>query len=111
MVDLSPHDPSGKARLAKVLRALGKTEDGQKLVVSLEGIRMPHALFLQLRGEALQARADEGSAKESWDHALWLNPLDPDVACQLTNAPPTAGSPADPARSALCDAARHASRR
>jgi hypothetical protein len=98
-----PQDPSARARLALLLRAVGRPEEGSKLVDSLEGIHVAHALFLAAHGVALRERGDEDGATKALQTALDLSPLDPAVACELLVAPAV---PHDPRRAALCQAAR-----
>lgn len=103
-VAAGPTDPSARARLATSLRALARDEQAEKQVASLDQVQGAHPGYLALRARFLSAKGD-ASAQESADQALWNGPLDAEVACE--GAKP-GELPADPKRSALCQAARAA---
>ncbi|HEU4537914.1 MAG TPA: hypothetical protein VFS00_27530, partial [Polyangiaceae bacterium] len=99
----SGRDPSLRARLGKALGALGRQDEADRLVESLATVQHAQAPYLALRGSALARRGEAAEAARSLDHALWISPWDPDVACAAA-----AVAPPDDPRRALCEALRHA---
>jgi tetratricopeptide (TPR) repeat protein len=101
--EAAPTDPSGRARLARTLRALGRQEEAAALVEHLDAVRAPHGLFLALHGALLRARGDESAARHAFEAALHHDPLSPEVACELVEGEQL---PGEGARAALCRTTR-----
>jgi tetratricopeptide (TPR) repeat protein len=102
---LAPRDASLRVRLARVYRATGRNADADARIRALDGIDHPFGNYLALRGELLRREGDADAASTSLAHALWLDPLSLEVACEaLSNTE----LPRDPARAALCDGLRRA---
>jgi Flp pilus assembly protein TadD len=106
-VAAAPTDPSGHARLAMSLKALGQEARAAKEVATLEAVNAAHPGYLALHAAVRRAAGDDVGASIAADHALWNGGLDPDVAC--AEAPP-GELPTDPKRRALCLAARDSAR-
>ncbi|MCS6900949.1 MAG: hypothetical protein RMJ98_15240 [Myxococcales bacterium] len=101
--EMAPFDPSGRARLARPLRALGRQEEATPLIEHLDAVRAPHGIFLALHGALLRARGDESAARHAFEAALHHDPLSPEVACELVEGDRL---PEDKAKAALCQAVR-----
>lgn len=108
VVAIAPRDPSGRARLAAILRSLGSPDEARALVASLDAVGHPQGLFLKLHADAARAAGKTAEADQADEQALFQAPLEPEIACGLLADP---ALPAEPRRVALCEAARHASRR
>ncbi len=86
--------------------------DAQALLGDVRDVDSVHGAWLALRGHwALGADETTRNAEELWEHAVALDPLFVDVACEgypkelpLPSAPPPL--PEDPARRALCEHVR-----
>lgn len=102
-VSAAPTDPSGHARLAASLAALGQKDRADKEIATLESVNGAHAGYLALHAAMRRAAGDEAGAAIAADHALWNGAYDPAVAC--AGAAP-GELPAEPKRRALCEAAR-----
>jgi tetratricopeptide (TPR) repeat protein len=102
-VAASPHDPSGHARLALSLQAMGESERAAKEVERLDAVHGAHAVYLTLHADGLRKKGDEANAKIASDQALWNGAFEPEVACANADS---SGFPADPNAHALCAAAR-----
>lgn len=105
-VELAPHDASARGRLALALRAIGRTEEAARVVASLEAVHGPEGVHFAMRGAAARDRGDAAAAQEAFRWALWTAPFTVVSACEAKDE-----APADPARAAICDAARNARRR
>jgi hypothetical protein len=112
-----PNDPGVRYRLGRSLIAFGQGEVAAPLFLQpereLEGL---HAGWLALKGRFLkdeQGKQQETPARQAFDFALSLDPYLEDAACDgAFRVPDAAGHlgsselPSDPARRALCEAAR-----
>lgn len=102
-VAASPRDPSGRARLALSLQALGDADRAAKQVDDLDAVSGAHATFLSLHAEVARKKGDDANAKIASSQALWNGAFEPEVACRDADS---SGFPADPKAHALCAAAR-----
>lgn len=94
-----PSDASARARLAVLLRAVGRGDEADALVASLDAVRAPHGRFLALHGAVQRKKSDDSAARQAFFQAVCHDPLDADVACEFTS--PDA-LPEQPAQAALC---------
>ncbi len=98
-LEAAPRDPSAHARLALLLHALGRHEEADALVASLDQVRSAHGVFLALHAAAQRRRGDDGAARQMASLAVGLDPLDATVACAGLGPDE---EPADPPAAALC---------
>jgi hypothetical protein len=98
-------DPSVRWLRARALELAGRREQGDALVADPHQLLSTYGPWWALRGRWARLRGDDGDATASFVEALAADPLDPESACETVDP---AQRPADPARAALCDAARAA---
>ncbi|HEX6272091.1 MAG TPA: hypothetical protein VFZ53_03595, partial [Polyangiaceae bacterium] len=109
---VGPHEPSVRFRAAWASLALPDAEpDGwRKRLGSLADVRSAHGGWLALDGRRSSADGAAAEARATLDHALGLDPLSEEVACEghPTPASPatTPAPPANPDKKRLCDAVR-----
>jgi len=84
--EAAPNTAAGRARLALLLRALGRRDEAAALTSSLDQVRSAHGLFLALHGAVQRKQGDESAARQSFFQALCHDPLDAEVACELLDA-------------------------
>lgn len=99
----APYDPSARARLAAVLRAMGREDEAWRVVESIDAVHSAHARYFAMRGAGQRGRGDTSAAEESFHDALMISPLDPVVACQALAAGQV---PEGRPMAALCELAR-----
>ncbi|MFO0660867.1 MAG: hypothetical protein U0165_13695 [Polyangiaceae bacterium] len=104
--EISPREPTSRARHSKILHALGQSEEARKVLGELEQIQSTHGVWFALDGERQRA-AGNGRDILAFDRAIWFDPLAPEVACEMLNSPLV---PAVDARAKLCVALRHVQR-
>jgi tetratricopeptide (TPR) repeat protein len=96
-------DASVRYFRARVLEALGRTDDAAALVADPKQIASTYAPWWAIRGRLARARGDDAMADPSFAEAVAVDPLDVEVACETVTVD---GKPKDPAMVPLCDAAR-----
>lgn len=96
---LAPTEPVIACGLALAELAQGNTAEASRLTAPDAELRGRQGRFISLR-ERLHPSADPDDA---YQRAIALDPLNPMVACEERAAP---SLPSDPARAALCEAAR-----
>jgi hypothetical protein len=101
--ELGATDPSMRWLRGRVLEAAGRRVEGANLVADPHEVASSYGPWWALRGRWARTDRDEGTAVLSFEAAVAADPLDPESACESTDA---ADSPADPDRARLCAAAR-----
>ncbi|WP_437755788.1 hypothetical protein [Sorangium sp. So ce1389] len=96
---LAPHEPAVRCFLAAALLASGERASAAPLVERVEDVNSRHGRWWSLHG---LLHGGPG-ADRAFSAGVALDPLSPEVACE-EKLPPEL--PADPVRSALCEAAR-----
>jgi len=96
-------DPSLRWLRARALEAAGRRAEGEPLVADPKDVLSSFGPWWAIRGRWARLRGDEPTATASFVEAVAADPFDPEAACE-TITPGEA--PADPAKKALCDAAR-----
>jgi hypothetical protein len=107
-LDGAPSEPSLRYRVARTSLLVGDEPGFREALGTREKLRGAHGGWLALEGRALRADGRTAEADAAAEHALALDPLAEDVACDGSVRAPggSAPLPADPARRALCEAAR-----
>jgi hypothetical protein len=105
---LGPAEGAVRWRAARTELLAGEPADFEKTLGTEAELRGPHAGWLSLRGRSLEKSGPSPEAAATFEHALALDPLDEDVACEGQVRPPggSAPLPREPAKQALCAAAR-----
>jgi tetratricopeptide (TPR) repeat protein len=118
-LDLAPTHAGVRARAARAALALRDRPAAEAALGTLRDIRAPHGAWMALRGRFDKEAGNTAEAIATLDHALGLDPLNVDVACEgeldspdfEKTDPPTLEPqklPLDPDRRALCEAVRKA---
>ncbi|HWA70919.1 MAG TPA: hypothetical protein VG937_01220 [Polyangiaceae bacterium] len=104
-------EPAIRWRAARALLDAGEREQGAAALGALTEISSVHGPWFGVRGSVLREQHDEGAAEQAFRIGIAVDPLAEDAACEGKRAPrgeksAAAPLPADPARKALCVAAR-----
>jgi hypothetical protein len=107
-------EPAIRWRSARALFATGNagdTEAAEKSLGALTEIGSVHGPWFGVRGRVLRSHGDVADAEAAFQIGIAVDPLAEDAACEGERAPSgetsvTGKLPADPARRALCLAAR-----
>jgi hypothetical protein len=102
---LVPADPSVRCWLAAELLGTGDRADAAMLVDKVEDVHSRFGRWWSLH--ALLHPEPVADAERAFGFGIALDPLDRNVGCEEKQAPE---APADPLRSAICEAARRAPR-
>jgi tetratricopeptide (TPR) repeat protein len=121
-LELAPTHAGVRFRAARAALALGERSDAEAALGTLRDVRAPHGAWMALRGRFDRESGRAAEATAELDHALGLDPLNAEVACEgallpsdlqkAAPADPPAGDalPSDPRRRALCESVRQALR-
>ena len=96
-------DPSVRWLRARALEAVGRREEGEVLVGDPKQVLSSYGPWWAIRGRWARLRGDEPTAATSFIEAVAADPLNAEAACESIDP---ASAPSDPAKKALCDAAR-----
>jgi hypothetical protein len=96
-------DPSVRFTRARALEAAGRVREAEPLVADPKETLASFGPWWALRGRLARGRGDSATADASFWEALGADPLGAESACETSGAE----TPADPAKRALCEAARH----
>ena len=101
---LGPAEPDLRWRVARMEQLLGEEAASAATLGTETDVRGAHAGWLALRGRALRKAGRGPEAEATLEHALALDPLSEDVACEGEVRPPggSAHLPGDPAKRELC---------
>jgi tetratricopeptide (TPR) repeat protein len=117
-LELAPTHAGVRFRAARAALALGERAGAEEALGTLRDVRAPHGAWMALRGRFDRESGKAADATAELDHALGLDPLSVDVACEgallsselekTAPADPPAGFelPTDPYRRALCESVR-----
>jgi hypothetical protein len=107
-LDAASSEPSLRYRIARTSLLVGDEPGFRDGLGSREKLRGAHGGWFALEGRALRADGRVAEADAASEHALALDPLSEDVACDGSVRAPggSAPLPVDPARHALCEGAR-----
>ncbi len=117
VLNVAPREPAVVARLARAHVDAGDLGLAAKLVESTDSVRSSHGAWMALHGRFLLQSRQAENADRAFRMGVAIDPLSETVACEGYWRPggrdpaPTAGKPhlpKDPARRALCEAARSA---
>jgi tetratricopeptide (TPR) repeat protein len=97
-LELAPANAGVRARVAAAALKSGDRPGAEAALGTLRDVRAPYGSWLALRGQFDREAGRAEEARASFDHALAVDPLNRLVACEGD-----LGSPADPARRALCE--------
>jgi hypothetical protein len=103
--DRAMGDPSVRWLRARALEAAGRREEGKSLVADPKEVLSSYGPWWAVRGRWERIGGDEATATASFIEAVAADPFDAEAACETLDA---AAGPPDPAKKALCDAARAA---
>ncbi len=112
---LAPEEPAVRWRASRSLYAAGPAEAAGVALGQLDDLRGGHGGWFALHGRRQVDAGDKSAAERAFRLSLALDPLSEDAACEgyfsVPTAPgaepgPPAPLPRDPARRALCEAAR-----
>jgi hypothetical protein len=98
-------DPSLRYLKARVLEALGRTEEGAPLVADPNDVVSSFGPWWAVRGRWARARGDDSLAGSSFVEAIATDPLEVEAACEGLK-PDGPEGPKNPLSLPLCDAAR-----
>jgi hypothetical protein len=96
-------DPGERWLRGRALEAAGRVKEAEALVADPRQVSVSFGPWWALRGRLARDRGDESSAQGSFLEGLAVDPLLPEAACETTQ---DADEPLDPAKRALCRAAR-----
>jgi len=104
----APAEPSLRWRAARASLLVGDEAGFREDLGSRDAMRAAHGGWLALSSRQLRQEGRGADADLASEHALAVDPLSEDVACEGAVRAPggTAPLPADPARRALCESAR-----
>jgi hypothetical protein len=107
-LDAAPSEPSIRWRLARASLLVGDQAGFREALGERDKLRVADGGWLVLSSRALREDGRTAEAAEASEHALGLEPLLEDVACDGAVHAPGASAPwpADPDRKALCESAR-----
>jgi len=107
-LEAAPAEPSIHWRLARTCLLLGDDAAFRTALGDRDKLRAADGGWLALSSRALREDGHAAEAAEASEHALGLDPLLEDVACEGAVRAPggSAPLPADPDRRALCESAR-----
>jgi tetratricopeptide (TPR) repeat protein len=100
-------------RLGRALVALGREDEASRLLESADSVADNHAGWHALRGRFMKRAGRAAEAEGAFALAIALNPYLEDAACEgwfRVERQKSAPLPEDPARRALCEAARKIAR-
>lgn len=110
-VEQAKNEPGVRARAARALLEAGREKDAEHALGETKDLSSAFGPWLGLYGRVLRSSGDEGAADRTFRHAIALDPLSEEAACEgqfraygSNEAPPV---PNRPDRRALCEAARH----
>ncbi|HEY8086414.1 MAG TPA: hypothetical protein VIF09_01170 [Polyangiaceae bacterium] len=103
--DRAMGDPSVRWLRARALEAVGRREDAQPLVSDPKQVLASYGPWWAIRGRWARLGGDEPTATASFIEAVAADPFGSESACEAIDP---AVTPSDPARKALCEAARAA---
>jgi hypothetical protein len=121
-LELAPSHAGIRFRAARAALALRDREAAEAALGTPRDVRAPHGGWMALRGRFDQEAGRAGDAAAELDHAIGLDPLNVDVACEgqlfapdlektEPASPPVPDKlPADPFRRALCESVRKSQR-
>jgi hypothetical protein len=101
---LAPAEANVRWRVARTDQVLGDDEASRKVIGTEAEVRGAHSGWLALRGRSLRKVGQAAEADAALEHALALDPLSEDVACEGEVRPPGGPPtlPADRAKRELC---------
>jgi hypothetical protein len=101
---LAPAEANVRWRVARTEQVLGDDSASQKTIGTEPEVRAAHAGWLALRGRGLRKAGQGPEADAALEHALALDPLSEDVACEGEVRPPGGPPtlPPDPSKRELC---------
>jgi hypothetical protein len=107
-LEAAPSEPALRYRLARANLLVGDEPGFRESLGAREKMRSAHGGWLALESRALRADGRQTEAAAASEHALSLDPLLEDVACEGAVRAPggSAPLPVDGSRRALCEAAR-----
>ena len=107
-LDVAPAEASVRWRAARTELLVGDAEHFEATLGTEPELRGAHAGWLALRGRALGKAGRAADAAATLEHALALDPLSEDVACEGEIRPSggTAPLPSAPDKGALCASVR-----
>jgi len=98
-------DPSVRWLRGRALEAAGRQTEGVALFDDPKQVVSSYGPWWAIRGRWARLRGDEPTATASFFEAVAADPMNAEAACESTDP---GSSPPEPARKALCDAARAA---
>ena len=107
-LEVAPAEPALRWRVARASLLVGDESGFREALGPREKLRGAHGGWLALSSRALREDGQVGAAAEASEHALALDPLLEDVACEGAVRAPggSAPVPLDPDRRTLCESAR-----
>lgn len=101
--ELAPHDALIRHHLAHTLEAQGKRDQAEPLVARIDDVDSELGPWFALNGRYARELGEEGAATTAFEVGVWLDPLEPEVACEgLVKG----AVPSDPQKALLCKRAR-----
>jgi len=107
-LEVAPAEPALRWRVARASLLVGDEAGFRDALGSREELRSAHGGWLALSSRLLRQQGKTAEADLASEHALAVDPLSEDVACEGAVRAPggTAPLPTDPARRTLCESAR-----
>jgi hypothetical protein len=108
-LDAAPSEPALRWRAARANLLVGDEPGFVEALGPREKLRSAHGGWLALSSRLLRSQGRAAEAALASEHALGLDPLSEDVACEGAVRPPggSAPLPNDPARRTLCESSRN----
>jgi hypothetical protein len=101
--EMATEDPSMRWLRGRALEDAGRAAEGEPLFSDPKQVLSSYGLWWATRGRRARLRGDEAGAADSFNEAFGADPFEPEVACETIDP---AGSPSDPSREPVCEAAR-----
>lgn len=107
-LEIAPAEPALRWRAARANLLVGDEPGFRDALGQRDKLRAAHGGWLALSSRLLRQQGHAAEAELASEHALAVDPLSEDVACEGAVRAPggTAPAPTDPARRALCESAR-----
>jgi hypothetical protein len=107
-LEIAPSEPALRWRVARASLLVGDDAGFRDALGSRDQLRAAHGGWLALSSRLLRQEGHAAEADLASEHALAVDPLSEDVACEGAVRAPggTAPLPSDPARRTLCESAR-----
>jgi tetratricopeptide (TPR) repeat protein len=112
-LEQNPRQAAVRWRLGRALVALGREDEASRLFEAPDAVDGNHAGWHALRGRFMKRGGRTAEAEGAFALAIALNPYLEDAACEgwfRMEREKSAALPEDPARRALCEAARKIAR-